>query len=281
MKMKKVTTIALVLIMSIGSLFAQNNGGHENHYRTSNSINNDDLIIEFIAGHAQDNFSKAKFKMVNKTADYILVYADQCEFIFEHGTYKPTDKLVVIPPKKSVNKTLEVTGDNRFHVEKYTLKLSGYYRLPVDGKTHEAENFKLPASKNDFEAGPFHVDVNGEIVKETKITEVPFKVAYHGDKVGILDATHAVVRLESGQEFANTKTTGMLANMNGANDLMFPGQTMKMTTTFKVPAKTADMQFANMEIVWKNTFVESEPVKLDLPDFEFELDPGLTAGHNK
>jgi hypothetical protein len=278
--MKRLITTTLSLFILIGAMFAQDNGNHANYYRTSDAINNDKLIIEPIAAFAKDDYSRVKFKMVNKTADYILIYAEQCEFVFEHGKYNPVKKLIVIPPKKSVNKTLEVKGDNKFHVGKFAVNLSGYYQLSTKGMEHKGEDFVLPANKNDFEAGPFHIDVNGEIIKETKITEVPFKVAYHGDKVGILDATHAVIKLESGQEFRNTKKTSKFASMSGANNLMFPGETIKMTTTFEIPGKIADMQFANMDIVWKNTFIESSPEKIEIPTINFELDPGLTEGKN-
>jgi hypothetical protein len=48
-----------------------------------------------------------------------------------------------------------------------------------------------------------------------------------------------------------------------------------------VPAYVVDMQFANMTIVWKNTFSTSKAKKVELKTFELEYDPGLTAGKRK
>ena len=56
--------------------------------------------------------------------------------------------------------------------------------------------------------------------------------------------------------------------------------TKKIKAVFKVPAKITDMQFANMEIDWKNTFTESKLVPIALPAQNFEIDPGMTEGKN-
>ncbi len=40
------------------------------------------------------------------------------------------------------------------------------------------------------------------------------------------------------------------------------------------------MQFANMTIIWNDTFVESEAKKLSPQEIIFEIDRGMTNGKN-
>ncbi len=60
-----------------------------------------------------------------------------------------------------------------------------------------------------------------------------------------------------------------------------PGDDIKFTAQFHVPGKIADMQFATMHIVWRETFMESNMVPMNTMKADFTLDPGLTQGKNQ
>ncbi len=49
---------------------------------------------------------------------------------------------------------------------------------------------------------------------------------------------------------------------------------------FHIPGRIADMQFANMTILWKDTFVETEAKRISAQEVSFEIDPGMTNGKN-
>ena len=58
------------------------------------------------------------------------------------------------------------------------------------------------------------------------------------------------------------------------------GEKIKVKAVFHIPGRIADMQFANMTISWKDTFVETEAKKLAGQQVSFEIDPGMTNGKN-
>jgi hypothetical protein len=267
------------IALSALTLSAQKSPGYEIYYKTVKTISTDDINIEIIGNHCQAEFCRFKIKITNNTKDYVILKTEELKFVLEHGTYNPSAKNIVIDPYKSVNKTISVSGDNRFQVDSYTLNLNGFYKVSVNGTLAKMESFKLPAQKNELEAGNFKCKINGQIIKETKVTEVPFICSYSGNDVAIIDQSQLVIKLETGQEYATT-SRGPKIQLAGNDNILFPGEDKKIKAVFKVPAKITDMQFANMEIDWKNTFTESKLVPIALPAQNFEIDPGMTEGKN-
>ncbi|MBL4623691.1 MAG: hypothetical protein JKY42_00875 [Flavobacteriales bacterium] len=253
--------------------------GYEIYYRAVEPVSTDDIKIEIVGNHCQADFCRFKIKITNNSRDYIILKTEELEFVLEHNTYKPVAKNIVINPYKSVTKTINVNGDNRFQVENYTLNLKGFYKVSVAGEEVKMENFTLPAKKNEFEAGNFKCKINGEIVKVTQVTEVPCICTYTGTDVAIIDQSKTVIKLENGQEYATTNRGSKLQTAKNDN-IVFSGEKKKIKAVFKVPAKIVDMQFANLEIDWKDTFRESKLVPLELPSQNFVIDPGMTEGKN-
>jgi hypothetical protein len=278
--MKRYLLAAFIIATNSYLLIAQEKDpSYEIYYRMVNAIDNESVKVEISGNHCQANFCQLKLKMTNKTKDYVVLKTEDLKFVLEHDTYTPKEKNIVIAPFKSVSKTIRVDGDNRFQVDKYELKLKGFYRVPVDAPFTKMEKFKLPATSNSFKTDAFVCKVNGEIVKVTKVTEVPLLCKYVGNSIAILDQSKAVVVLESGQEFATTNL-GSMKKLMGGDNILFPGDDKKIKAVFKVPGKIEDMQFANMEIDWKDTFIESKLIPIELSNQKFEKDPGLTEGKN-
>lgn len=278
--MKKSILSFVIALATIGGIAQTKALGYEIYYKAVQPVSTDDVKIEISGNHCQGDFCKFKMKITNNTKDYIIIKTEEMEFVLEHNTYQPVAKNIVISPFKSVSRTIKVAGDNRFQVDNYTLNLKGFYRVSVEGTVASMDNFILPATKNNFEAGNFNCKVDGDIVKVTKITEVPCVCTYNGSEVAIIDPSKVVVKLESGQEYATTNRGAKIPIASNDN-IVFPGESKKVKAVFKIPGKIADMQFANMEIVWKDTFIESKLESIELPSISFVIDPGMTEGKNR
>ena len=264
--------VAMCVVTYFGQAQTNDDPRHENHYKKIAPVQTDELTIEFSNAHSQADFTLVKAKITNKTSDYIFFEPSEVVFKYEHGEFSPKSGIVKIKPKGSKSKTLKVTGDNRFHVESLSIALKGFYRISVKGKVQEAPDFRLPAEQNTFTAGNFECNLL-KVSQETQKTAAQFQYTYNGDKVGIVDPSKLVVRIENGTEYAN-------ANRKSKINLLEPGDSKKFTAWFLIPGKILDMQFATMYIVWKDTFIESSKIPISTPSVNFVLDPGLTEGKN-
>jgi len=254
---------------------------HQNIYKDV-KIETDELIIEIVDANAQVEFSKMKVKITNKTGDYILFKPEETEFVYDFGSVNAKGGLTVIngnneliEPKGSGSRVITAKDDTRFHVEEFTVNFKGFYRIPVNGKTHPAPDFQLPASANDFTAGPFKVLMTN-IDKKTQQTSVRFKVSYQNDSkhYGLVNQGKVVCKIENGKEFA-------MANSKDKVVLLGDGEEDKFNVHFQIPAKETDMQFATMHLVWKDSFIESEVSPLRVDQVKLAIDPDKTAAKNK
>ena len=55
----------------------------------------------------------------------------------------------------------------------------------------------------------------------------------------------------------------------------------KFTVIFEIPANVVDMQFATLQVLWRDTLAESTLTPIALEPWKFELDPAKTAEANK
>lgn len=269
--------------MFAASAFAQkkDNPNYEYWYKNQ-KFDSDELTVEIVDANSKSDVCKLKIKITNKTNDYILYKPEETEFVFDFGTYNPKGGLAMIngkneliDPKDKNSRVLSVTGDPRFHAQSFTINFKGFYRISSKGTVVKAPDFTLPASTNDFETGPFKVLMTA-ISKETKQTAIRFKVTYANDNkhYGLVSLGKAVMRIESGQEFA-------MANQKDKQVLLADGEDDKFNYYYEIPASVVDMQFANMWVVWKETFRESEIVAIAPKTVSLTMDPGLTDGKNK
>lgn len=273
--MKNLTlSLATTFILGSLSLTAQD-PKHVNYYKAPAAIETEQYSLSFDDLVAKMEDSKFAFKLKNLTTDYLIIDKGASAFVIDGKEYKDKDKEIILPPNKTRNGVFRVSGETNYHVDKYTFKFDGVSLLPADGKVHEASNFKLPASTNEITFGDFTVKLKN-LKKETKETIATFEVTYKGDEFGIVDGSKLAVTVPD-------KGTSEFANDAKGQDgqLLRKGKSCTVKAVFHIPAKYSDMQFANMEILWRNTFQSSSPTPLEGGSVDVELDPGLTAGKNK
>ncbi|HET6244636.1 MAG: hypothetical protein H0V01_09040 [Bacteroidetes bacterium] len=281
--MKIFSTMLILILLLMSNLYAQrpvSDPKHENHYSVE-TIETDDLVIEFKNAHSQHQFTIVNVNIKNKSSDYIYFKGSESKFKYAHGDYSPVGSLVskidfFIEPNGSASKTLKVSGDSKFHVEQLKLELSGFYRInPKGDKTLTAADFQLPASKNSFSAG----DCNCSLEKSsqtTKETSAKFNCKYQGKDLLILDPTKLSVKVKKSPEniFAND-------NRKDKAEIIFPGGDYKFTAEFHIPGKTADMQFSVLDVVWNDTFVQAKMIPIKIPSVNFVFDDGMTLLKNQ
>ena len=273
--MNKFIAQLAVLLLLTAPAFAQKekkvDPKHANHFKVA-KVETDDYIVEVTDIFVRMEEAKCKVKITNKTNDYLLWNPSESVFKFEFGEFKPKEKEVIIKPNDKESKVLNVSGDNRFHVETLSLDIKGMSKVAATGTMVMAPDFQLPASMNDFTAGPFKVSLLA-VDKKTDLTSGTFRVTYTGNDIGLVDANKIAVRTEKEQEFASARTDYKL-------QLLKKGDDDKFNFYFKVPASHVDMQFATMWIIFRNAFQESKKVAISGTSVVLEFDPVLTKEKN-
>ena len=257
--------------------------GHVNKFRAIKSPSSDVVSFEVTTSLAKNEWARADIRVTNSTGDQlVMLRKDQPSFDLpgkgKLGVKIPLvsgllGKTLFIEPNQTKTHSFQTEGDNGYHVDKMTIHPSGFYAGSNVGKAVKAPDFQLPASVNDFTAGPFACKL-ANVKQETKQTHAAFACTYNGKGLGIIESKRIGVREPGGKEFANAK--------HGAGrDLVLPGETSKFTAVFEIPAKVVDMQFATLNVLWRDALSESTMQPLALSDFEFYLDPEATVKENE
>lgn len=245
---------------------------HMNYFKVPNDVETNEFQIEFKNIVAGQEVAKFATKVTNNTDGFIIWNRGEGSMMLGEQEYQMSrTKEAVFKPFDSGTKTVEAKGTG-MHQEAFSAELGKFEHVPAKGTLHKAEDFDLPASKNSFVTGPFSVNLVN-LSKKTDLTAAKFEVTYKGGDYAILDPSKVAVRMSNGQEFANDARKEKMF-------LLERGESKKFTLYFKVPAKVEDMQFANMQIVWNEAFVESAAQEIKVPAVEFEFDPGMTDGKN-
>ncbi|MGB0403731.1 MAG: hypothetical protein ACPGEG_06495 [Salibacteraceae bacterium] len=277
--MKDFITLSSLFLLSF-VVFAQDfPEGHENHFKEPNTITSDLYSMEFSNILSENNFCKMKMTITNNSQDYLLIDLSSIQFSFDHGDFKSQGKLLIIEPLKSKSKTIEVNGDTRFHVDKFSIKIDYLASLPKTGTPITIDDFRLPPEKKEFTNGPMYCKAS-KAKMESRITTISFNCQYQGNEFLMVNPLSIKAKLDDGQTFPNKANAGGIGLLGGANVLQ-KGEKEKVSVEFRISTKITDMQFTTFWVEWNDTFIESSPKKLDGVELEFELDPDKTAAQNK
>jgi len=272
--MKKIIAFVLIAMLG-GTALAQDKKKYEKVYYSEVSKDMGPVSVSISSGVATKEYIKFKLKVTNNTGDFIIVKTDDIIFKANGKEIKNTEKDLFIGPNDDDYRIIDLKGGD-LQVESFSVEVKGISRIPAKAKSEDAENFKLPVAKNEFETGPFHVlQLKNE--KKTDVVAVKFSVTYNGNKVGIINPGQASLLTPKGTEFANMGTKGQRKPF-----LLKKGQEDNFTVTWKdIPVSNGDMQFANVEIIWNDTFVEGSPEEVTPVTLDVAMDKGLTDAKNK
>jgi len=273
--MKKLLALALIAIVSAPAAFAQKKKKYDKIFYSEVNQDIGPVSVSITNAVATDAYIKFKFLVKNNSADFILLKTDDIIFKANGKEIKNTEKDLLIGPNDDDYRVIDLKGGD-LQVESFTLEVKGLSKVPAKSKSEDAENFKLPVSKNEFDAGPFHVlQVKNE--KKTDLVAVKFTASYNGSKIGIVSPGQASLLTPKGTEFANMGTKGQRKPF-----LLKKGQEDNFTLYWRdIPTTNGDMQFANLEVIWNDTFVEANPENLAPATMNVAMDAGLTDAKNK
>lgn len=276
--MKTITKLTLILVFSVFafsgfSQISNTDPKHINVYNDSPKIETDEYIITIEDVVSNVKYAKFKIKITNKTSDYLLFKGEECLYVADATTIKAQEKPAFIDPFSSKSKVIEFKGTEGLHLDKFNVEIKGLFRITVGENIFSAPDFQLPPSSKDFNSGQF-VCTLLKTEQETQSTWARFSCKYNGQKIGFINPAKCVIKLPDGKEFAST-------NLKSKSEMMLPGEESKFIADFQIPAKTADMQFTTMNIVWKETFSESTAKPLANQKASFEIDAASTAARNK
>jgi hypothetical protein len=272
--LKKLLLIVLIIYSTIGFAQKKDSPDHTNFYKEETKETSE-LKMETTDIVSKIDYLKFKLKLTNYTDDYILYKPKESSVVVGDKTLVASDRMLLISPHDKGSRVIDIKGNGvNTHVDAFTFNLLGLGRINVNVPHLVAPNFKLPASVNEFSVGNFKVQMV-KLDKQTDETKVKFKVTYVGRDYGFINPNVIAVKTEKtgDTEYANAKNKQDVV-------LLANGESETITASFVIPGKVVDMQFANMEILWRDTFKECKWVALPKETFNFTIDEGLTAGKN-
>ncbi|WP_317897940.1 hypothetical protein [Aurantibacillus circumpalustris] len=261
--MKKGIIVIAILALAMSTVKGQKKYEKIVYVETAGECKEASITAKSVFSTAQ--FAKFNLKIRNNSDEILLYKADESKLKANGKDYIPKEKPLVIPPTETDNRVIDVKG-TEFMVTDYTFEVNGIYKVSTTSNSVAATDFQLPPSQNEFKVGGFTCNMT-DLKKETDKTAVKFECRYTGDKIGVIHPGRAAIKLPDGTEIANAKSTASPV-------LVAKGESEKISLRWDrmQGGKTTDMQLINLLIVWRNTFVEAEPVKLDPIVLEFKID---------
>ena len=259
----------LLASVALGILFtatAQEEVKYEKLYYKDSKVETNDLVITVDDAVSTAAETKFKLKITNKTADYIIYKPEESKFIINGKEFKPTEKWLIILPNESDFRVVNLKGADYNAVKNYSFVLDGLYKVPSTKGVVTVPDFKLPPSQNDFKADNFSCTLV-KLVKESDKTEVKFKCAYNGNKIGFVFPSKASVKMPDGKEYANgkSKSRPILLLRGESDDFILKWDRME-------GGKAMDMQIVEMIIKWNETFLEADTEKMKSETIELGFD---------
>ncbi len=270
--MKKSILIAALFICISG--FSQKSSKMTNYYYDATFGEQFGIILKAVNIISKADFVKLGLDINNKSDNYVIAYKDKCKFVLNNNSYFPKSlkKGKILKPGKKETITVKSAGQTNYLVDNIDFKPGGFYTFPSEGKIIETPDFHLPPSENTLKNNSFKINML-KLKKQTDETAIKFKCTYTGDKIGIINPTQCVLRTSDGKEWApvNSKEKIKILQKNESENF---------TLIFEIPGKITDMQFAEMDIVWKNTFSESDITELSFDIQHINIDTNTTQDKN-
>lgn len=273
--MKKLLLLfASVNFLSIALLLGQVDTKRTNFYKDTDIPCDNSILLSVKNPISRFNFAKFELKINNKSENFVMYKPEESVLKFYEGEFNPEENEngYIIYPSNEKSPTVKVDNGKTMCVKEFEFNVGGIYTFPTVGEVAYTHDFHLPVSKNSFESGHFKI-VMTKLKKQTDETAIQFKCTYFGDKIGLLSPSKAVIRTADNTEWANARSSDKIK-------VLFKGETRKFTIIFKIPRRYFDMQFAEMDVLWKDVFSEVEPTRIEIEPVNIIIDEVKTAEKN-
>lgn len=219
-------------------------------------------------------YAKMAIQIKNLSSEALLIKKEEFSFKINNQFSQPEKNWLFVNPYDQIRRTFKVEGQNNYLVDAYDLNVMGIYTLKTVPQRIAVPVFKLPAQTNQIATGDFIITMKN-MKKKTKETVVTFSVRYVGNDIGKVHPSKIAARVPSKGDnvFASTRS-------NAPVRFMPPGDEISIIAKFEIPASYADMQFAEMEVVWDDVFEYALAEQQTAIQFQLQLDEALTRKKN-
>lgn len=261
--MKKIVLASLAFVSIVS--YAQ----YENIYFKDVQFENENVKVDFTDIVALPKEVKFKMTIINKTNNYLIYDSNQSSFVIPEKTVTSSEKNLLIEPLKTKKRVMRATGEGLNSVRNFKYICEGFSSVSLQDPA-KAEQFKLPASVNEFNAGQFKVSLSASS-KETQKTSVKFAITYNGDNLGFVFPSKVAAVMPDGNSYAT-------ANSDDDAIIMKKGETENVTLNWtRMPGgKVNDMQLVEMFLTFEGVFVEGVSKKISGGSVEVAWDEALT-----
>lgn len=226
---------------------------------------------------------KFKLEFENTSNDIIVYDLSKSEIIANGNKYIPKSRIafvtlsrpIVLAPHKKISRTVSATADNIGSPKDFKFELKGVQKVTLSNDKYSAPKFALPATTNDFQAGPFAINLK-DYKKATGGTSVKYNAQYNGKKVGFIFPSKITVSMPDGKNYAN-------ADRDADPILFFPGDKDDFVAKWdRMPGGAInDMQKVEMNINFEDAFREGSVSDIESKSFSLTWDEALTKEKNK
>ena len=268
--MKKIILAAVISACSLTTITAQKDVKYPKLYYKDLVTETTDISITIDNAVSTESETKLKLKITNKTSVYIIYKPEESKFIINGKEMKPKEKTLIIAPNESDFRIVNLKNPQSNTIKNYSFVLEGLYKVVPDSKGISVPDFKLPVAQNEFKAGNFNCSLS-KLYKETDATDVKFKCAYNGDKIGFVSPAKIGVKMPDGNEYAAVKV-GLFANLKPL--MLMKGQDDSFSLHWErmQGGQAMDMQKVEMFIKWNEAFTEASMEKMKSETLEIKFD---------
>lgn len=262
MKIKQFIPVFL-LLTSLAS-FSQKKIKYKTVYFGDNTVETPNAKVSLLDVIAEDNLITGTLKIENHTGKILLVKPEECSYTTPVGEAFSKKKWLIIAPKQSESKTIDIKGEN-IKTKETVFKIGGFY-ICNSSDIAVAPNAVLPP-ESEISVGNFKLQLV-DWVKDGPETRVRYVITYVGDKVGLLDPSLVTMKATTGEEYKNQKNDAGILSFNKKGNY------------------TVDFVFANdtkkkNAILWNKAFSEGVPEKLNPVSFMVTMEEKKTKEKNK
>ncbi len=277
--MKKIILAVVITTCTYSIAIAQKEIKYAKLYYKDSKTETNEVTITIDNAVSTEAETKLKLKITNKTNGYIIYKPEESKFIINGKEMKANEKSFNIEPNESVSRVINLKNPKSNTIKNYSFVLDGLYKVPTDNKGISVADFKLPVAQNEFKAGNFNCSLV-KLYKETDATDVKFKCAYNGDKIGLVSPAKIAVKMPDGNEYAAVKV-GLFANLKPFMLMKGQDETFSLHWERMQGGKEMDMQKVEMMIKWNEAFTEAVSEKMKAETLEMQFDEETSNAKGK